>query len=286
VQVLDSVKIRQSGSHIAWDSTKIDLNSQMGSLSDSIAKQINTTMSTVIEQITSFSNQLDSFTGAIDTVFSQLKGFTSTISGLQNSIDSVFTSVSGSLKTNINDMVSGLTDKISDMLTGYVSTVNSYITQINNVISNVTSFISDPNSKLQPVLLYTTNGGASSYLSASKSAPTAFKLGGTGEQGAQLVATSYTGELLAPAYKKYIAVVNVTDPDGNSAQGGNATCLAAAKLANNSECLFNTVLDGGKRGVVFTTSDAYVGYTYEIAYAAVDYSGNMVARRFYVKVTK
>jgi hypothetical protein len=62
--------------------------------------------------------------------------------------------------------------------------------------------------------------------------------------------------------------------------------LAAAKLANNAQANFATVLDGGQRAAVFTTDAKYAGYTYEIAYAALDYSGKMVTRRFFVKVIK
>jgi hypothetical protein len=153
------------------------------------------------------------------------------------------------------------------------------------VIDRVTSVISEPNSKLQPVLLFTQNTGKSAIVSASQAVPTTFKVSGSGVQGTTVIATSYTGELLAPAFKKYIAVVDVIN-GSKSAQGGDADCLAAAKLANNAQANFATVLDGGQRGAVFTTDAKYAGYTYEIAYAALDYSGKMVTRRFFVKVIK
>jgi hypothetical protein len=263
---------------------KIDLNSTMSSVYSAMADTIKSTLASVIDSI---SSQLSSVSSDLSSSFTKLKTFTTTITGLEGTINDLFSDVSKTLTDQIEAVKTNLSTSINTMMSGYVTTLNSYISQINNVISNVTSLISDPNSKLQPILLYTTSSGASSYLSTSATLPTSVKVSGSGKQGVTLVATSYTGELLAPAYKKYIAVVNVTDPDGNSAQGGNATCQKAADVANQeAQTNFNTVLDGGKRGVVFTTSDAYVGYTYEIAYAAVDYSGNMVARRFYVKVTK
>jgi archaellum component FlaC len=260
------------------------LNSTMSEIYDQIAEQIKGALQDVVEGINS---KLESVSDDLSGAFGKLGNFTTTITGLEGNINDLFADVSKTLTDQIDAVKENLSTSINTMMSGYVTTLNSYISQINNVISNVTSLISDPNSKLQPVLLYTTSSGASSYLSTSATLPTSVKVSGSGKQGVTFVATSYTGELLAPAYKKYIAVVNVTDPDGNSAQGGNATCQKAADVANQeAQTNFNTVLDGGKRGVVFTTSDAYVGYTYEIAYAAVDYSGNMVARRFYVKVTK
>jgi hypothetical protein len=286
IRSLTSLDIKQDKDSVVYDTITINLDNQLSSVFSSIQHKINASMDSVISKISSFSGELSSFTGNLQKVFDQLDSFTSTISGMQASIDTTFTNISGKLETQINTMIENLTSNISTMFTGYITTANSYITKINSVIDRVTSIISDPNSKLQPVLLYTTGSGTTAITSSTAAIPTTLKLSGSGQQGTTLIATSYTGEILAPAYKKYIAVVDVINGD-KSAQGGDATCLAAAKLANSKAgSNFNEVIDGGQRAAVFTTDSKYAGYTYVIAYAAVDYSGKIVTNRYYVKVTK
>jgi ABC-type transporter Mla subunit MlaD len=282
---LTSLNLVQGADSLVKDSIKINLDTKLSTVFTGIQNTINTSMQGVINQISAFSSQLDGFTESLQSVFEQLDGFTSTITGMQDNINDMFTTISGNLSDQIDDMIGTLTDKISGMFTGYINTANSYITKINSVIDRVTSVISEPNSKLQPVLLFTQNTGTSAIVSASQAVPTIFQITGSGVQGTTVIATSYTGELLAPAFKKYIAVVDVIN-GSKSAQGGDADCLAAAKLANNAQANFATVLDGGQRAAVFTTDAKYAGYTYEIAYAALDYSGKMVTRRFFVKVIK
>jgi hypothetical protein len=77
--------------------------------------------------------------------------------------------------------------------------------------------------------------------------------------------------LFAPAYKKFIAVTDVWDASGNPA------AASIGKAANGENML--KVIDSEKT----CTMNGQAGYTYEVAYSAVDYHGKVVIKRFYVK---
>ena len=97
-----------------------------------------------------------------------------------------------------------------------------------------------------------------------------------------LIPTSYNLEILAPAYKKLIGVTNVFDGKGNSAQGGDQACISALNTANSASADFCTVVDGDNHN--FTLSGVQKGYVYEVVYTAVDYSGKVVAKKFYLEL--
>ena len=94
----------------------------------------------------------------------------------------------------------------------------------------------------------------------------------------EFILTSYTVELLTPAFKKHIAVTNVFKGD-KSAQGGDAACKLALTTANGSE-MMNKVLNGDQRSVTATFPK---GYIYEVAYSALDYSGKISMHKYYVQ---
>ena len=87
-----------------------------------------------------------------------------------------------------------------------------------------------------------------------------------------LIPTSYTLELFAPAYKKIIAVTNVYNADGTPAD------KALAVQANSAENMA-TVVDGK----VYATFEGQTGYIYEITLAAVDYHAKEIKEKFYVQ---
>jgi TolA-binding protein len=232
---------------------------------------------------TEVNDKVGALVDSISTFNGKIENFTSEINGIQESINTVLKSINGQLDTNVQDAIDQIKDNLNGLGSGYISTYNNVATRINSVLNRVTSAISNANSKLQPTMIYDAADGTSMQLSAAKAMPTVFNVSGSGEQVAELLATSYSAELLAPAYKKYVAVTNVYK-DGKSAKDGDATCKAALAKANNPERFMNTVIDGTQRQVLLTTDSQYKGYTYEIAYAAVDYFGQISLRRYYVKV--
>lgn len=163
----------------------------------------------------------------------------------------------------LNTLNDQINDAILDAKDDLKSQLNGYITKIYNKLNSI--FSKTPNRALQPILI-AKDGTKISMLSKSKKNPT--KVSGT---SLELVPTSYTLELLAPAFKKFVAVTDVWDAAGNPA------AASIGKAANGNNML--KVIDGDKT----CTIKGQAGYTYEIAYSAIDYHGKVVIKRFYVK---
>lgn len=174
-----------------------------------------------------------------------------------------FRKVINDLNNQVDNMVGNVND-IIDKVNGYVSSIDGQvITRLNNYIKKFEHLLTKSNSLLQPTMLYTAQNGNWNQLPNVKTAAAHLKLNG-GKASTIFVATSYTGELLAPAYKKY---VHVNGPEGATVTGAN----------------INKVIDGNIYKIGF---EANKPGTYEIVYEAVDYSGKTVKRTFYVKVVE
>ena len=174
-----------------------------------------------------------------------------------------FRKVINDLNNQVDNMVGNVND-IIDKVNGYVSSIDGQvITRLNNYIKKFEHLLTKSNSLLQPTMLYTAQNGSWNQLPNVKEAAAHLKLNG-GKASTVFVATSYTAELLAPAYKKY---VHVNGPEGATVTGAN----------------INKVIDGNIYKIGF---EANKPGTYEIVYEAVDYSGKTVTRTFYVKVVE
>lgn len=209
---------------------------------------------------------------------------TYTVDGIDELIDEINDKIGGALSTDINELVDQINEQVNEQVNKIQNKVNNVIvTRVNSLITKVNSGLSNLNHYLQPCLIYEANDGTYYQASTTWYAPSHFTLAGNGEQGVLLTPTSYTAELLAPAFKKFVAVTNVYTSDfSTSAQDGNATCKAALAKANSAEGM-NAAFSGAK-DVIFLTDSKYAGCVYEILYTAVDYSGKVVANKYYVKV--
>lgn len=174
-----------------------------------------------------------------------------TITDLLNDVASL-----GNIDTKINEAIANAKDDIKSQLQGLVTKAYN---KLNSIFSKA------PNKALQPVLIGK-SGDKIGLLSKSKKNPT--KVSGS---SLTLIPTSYTLELVAPAYKKYIVVSNVFNADGSEA------AASLGKGANGENMA--KVIDSEKT----CTINGQSGYIYEISYNAVDYHGKIVNKRFYVQ---
>ncbi|MCD8296307.1 MAG: hypothetical protein LUC88_01910, partial [Prevotella sp.] len=179
---------------------------------------------------------------------------------------------------NVNAILEAVSqiNQLADNLDDMQSKIISYLDKINNRLCNI---LNSANKLLQPILLVGTTDG---YAQISQIQVQPSLLSGT---EATLVPTSFTAETVAPAYKKLVGVTNVYSSQdvSISAQNGDSGCLSALQNANSSADMA-TILDGNTQFV--TLSGLQKGYIYEIAYTAVDYSGVVVAEKYYVKVAE
>ena len=179
----------------------------------------------------------------------------------------------------INDIIDQLRDinEIGNKLDEIEDKIYDYLSRGENLLLKL---VNNANNLLQPMMLAKT---ADSYvvLSRSASAPTKFRAASMTTDGIILRPTTYSAEVLAPAFKKFVGVANVYK-NGKSAQGGDADCLAALKAVNNSSSDLCKVQEGEWNKAQLKGAKA--GYVYEIVYTAADFSGKIVVKRFYIEL--
>ena len=162
---------------------------------------------------------------------------------------------------NMIGNVNGIVDKVN----GYAETIDGkYIAGINKLITKFENVLKKSNALLQPAMFYLTSDNNWNQLARVAEGASYLKLEG-GKASTVFVATSYTAELLAPAYKKCISVTNM--PSGATVTGVN----------------LGKVVNGDVQKIGFEADKEGV---YELTYKAVDYSGVEASKKFYVKVVK
>jgi len=172
---------------------------------------------------------------------------------------------------SINDQIGTQLQPVKDAITNAATKWDNAITPVNNLLHKINAHISDVNQLLQPTMLYkSSKTGDWNTLSTLKG-----KLGTrmTGTGSTVLVATSWTGELLAPAYKKSVKVVDNKGKDIDP-KVANVTLMDGKTSAK-------TPFDGSTQKVLFTTT-ATGNYT--IVYEAVDYSGVSAKKEYHITV--
>lgn len=157
----------------------------------------------------------------------------------------------GDINGSINDAKASLKEQI-----------NSYLTRLNNRLANWINRAAH----IGNLALAVKTDSKVGLMSQSKHLPT------QASGSITLYPTTYNLELIAPAYKKFVAVTDVFNADGSNAD------INEAKAANNGTNMAK-VIDGettctltGKQGLI-----------YEVTYTAVDYYGTVAINKYYVK---
>lgn len=171
---------------------------------------------------------------------------------------------------NLLDKVNGYETKITNAVDKYIDKITDYLETINK---KIVDFVNNTNSYLQPTLI-ASDGTGTKMLSRAKNYPTKMKAGVI-----SMVPTTWTLELAVPLAKKHVAVTNVFK-DGKSAQGGNGDCKEELVRVNGYENM-NTVLSGDIRRAY---AEMKSGYTYEVAYSALDFHGKIATRKYYITI--
>nr|WP_293549693.1 hypothetical protein [Prevotella sp.] len=173
--------------------------------------------------------------------------------------DSTIADVVAELNKQLNTKLQPVKDAIQNAATKW----DNAITPVNNLLKKINANIGNVNELLQPTMLYkNSNTGDWNTLSTLKG-----KLGTrmTGKGSTVLVATSWTGELLAPAYKKSVYVKE---------SGADVTLMDGKTSAK-------TPFSGSVQKVLFTAKDKG---NYTVVYKAVDYSGVETTKEYNITV--
>lgn len=161
----------------------------------------------------------------------------------------------------VNESIADQLQPVKNVLSNVNAKWENVIAKVNPLLKKVSSKIGSANKMLQPTILYLDQNGNPNTLSTIGG-----RLGtrfvGTG--ATTLYATSWTAELLAPAYKKSISVL----------EKGATVTLTNGKSAAEP-------FAGSVNKVIFNATKAG---TYTIVYKAVDYSGVEEEKTFHVVV--
>lgn len=201
-----------------------------------------------IPNVTEVTNKAVETSVAGETLTTNIIVLKSTDSSIADVLDSVNKSIAKQL------------DPIKDKITNAGEKWDNMASKVNNVLKKVYSKIGSANRLLEPTILYLDNNNNPNTLST---------LGGrlgtrfVGLGSTTLYATSWTAELLAPAYLKSVYVV----------EDGAEITLADGKTSAK------TPFDGTR--LIFTAKKTG---KYTIVYKAVDYSGFEVEKTFNVDV--
>ena len=152
---------------------------------------------------------------------------------------------------SVEGQVNTTLGSVKDALNKAGKYYNKVAPKLNKVISKVNYILDNANQLLQPIMLGVSDGDAF-RLSEVEAAPTVVKA--NGENAIVLAPTSYTLELLAPAYKKSIKV-NGTQLNDANLDGATKTVVANLKSGLNT-----------------------------IEYSTMDFYGNVVNKNYYIYV--
>ena len=188
----------------------------------------------------------------------------STEVNIDSQIDQLLATVNGSLE-DFNSNIDAVNDMIAMLQDGIDITPTMDKTKA-DIISRITNYLDRFNSRfvywfnrlpssLHPVLLFTTTNGVARATTATMGTP----VKGT---SVTLLPTSYSLELFAPAYKKFVKCTS-----------SNASDLKSDELGK----VINGTVDE------INVSGLKSGQTYEFLYEAVDYHGKVFAKKYYIR---
>ena len=170
------------------------------------------------------------------------------------------TNLFDSIKNGIENGLSGV-NSISGTVDKYINRVINLETKVLNKLANVAK---NPNRFIQPALIAQTADFGYFYPSRIYFAPTQVKKG----TKISFYPTTLTGEVVAPAFKKYVAILN-------------------DKKFNPSDTPLNTVFAGNEYNLQKPfeyTVDAPAGTVLEFIYECLDYTGKVAGKKYYIEV--
>ncbi len=183
-------------------------------------------------------------------------------------ITSLYTAIKNGIETSIN----GMKDKVSPAVDKFL---NKLINAQNKIFNKVSAIAANPNRYIQPALIARSEQFGYFYPSRYYDAPTQIKKG----TKIMFYPTTLTGEVVAPAFKKYVAVCGAWEINDMSK-------TKDAKAFNTGDVM-NKVIDGNSYNMSTPfeyTIDAPAGTVLEIIYETLGYNGKVAGKKYYIEV--
>ena len=187
------------------------------------------------------------------------------------------------LLNEVNDALAQI-NKYEDIIAGENGWINKFINQyirkyLDKINHTSVYFFNSINRRFGPFLVASNDYKGFKRLSTNVYLPTELE-----KEGLHLYPTTKNMELIVPIARKHVAVTNVYDGTGKSAQKDNDYNLVKALKDVNASDKFNTVIDGTERMIAVDPSTVKSGYTYEVAYSVLDFEGNISTQKYYIKI--
>lgn len=223
--------------------------------------------------MTDLNSELLKIDGLVDDLSASLdsteKRVTRVINDIKNQITSQVNTMLDSLDIKLNEQIGVVFDDVKNQIGS-----NKFINRINSLASKFNKVLDNANELLEVSLLYEKNGSFRP-MSASKGIPSVYNA-----SEIELYPTSLTADILAPAYKRFVAVTNVIDYNtGANAQDDGGVYQTALVNANQNSTNMCQVIEPNQ-SVTFKPQGDYI---YEIVYSAIDFQGYISTRRFYIR---
>lgn len=164
---------------------------------------------------------------------------------------------------SINEQIGTKLQPVKDAITNAATKWDNVITPVNNLLHKINANIGNVNQLLQPTMLYKSTKTNSWNVLSTLKGTRGTRMTGTGST--VLVATSWTAEILAPAYKKSVYVKE---------NGATVTLMDGKTSAK-------TPFAGSIQKVLFNATKAG---NYTVVYKAVDYSGIETTKEYNITV--
>lgn len=201
-------------------------------------------MSTTLQQIINEINKQYGSNGNASTKLAELLNDVASLGNIDNKINASIDDAKADIKSQMNSLITRANNK----LTGWFNRLPGFLN----------------------LALVGGKDNNIGLLSQSKKLPT------QASGSLKLVPTTYSLELLAPAYKKLVVVSDVFNADGTEVAEATAKSMASAANGEN----MGKVITSDK---TCTLNAGQSGYIYEITYTAIDYFGKVAIKHYYVR---
>lgn len=236
------------------------VNPMLKDIRDGIQNQVNTVL-----------NNLDKELINLDTQLSDM------VASMEKQVNEMFEEMNTQVNTQVSDIIADMKNQLMNQISGYTDRLLPLTNRMESIISRMQNVLNHPFYYVQPCLLYKANDDYG-IVSSNAAIPSVFTVSGS-NPAITLVPTTYTLETVVPEYLKYVAVVKAYKSDDTS----KTNDMSVVNDANSAENM-NTVLPGSYHRVHMAPLKLKKGYTYQIVYQGMDYSGVICGRTYYVKV--
>lgn len=191
---------------------------------------------------------------------------------IADAINAPGTGVVAQIESSINNKISSTISSAENSKPAHAA--DKIISFLNKTIEFLATKVDNVNLYLEPVMFWGNKEAGYHHLSSLQSAPT-YVNGST----LDLYASTYTMDILNPAYLKGFVVKNLTTGD----EVKKATLVYSGEITSYNKTIgASKAFDGDCRELTVTFPSSGL---YEITYGAVDYYGNVRNLKYYVNVT-